>query len=166
MLPSGSWAAYDPDYYKKFYDKWKREYDAHVRALEKGIEKGFEGVEREGAQEVNAAEEMERAKVEIQELEERKALTAATGVAPAQPKMNVKVRVHSVGSSYGVPHVFCREQALVDEHEQGTNFHPCLLRRTRTARHWKRELLKVGGIARKLVISTVRWPHSLIIVFL
>ena len=92
MLPSGSWAAYDPGYYKKFYDKWKREYDAHVRALEKGIEKGFEAVEKEGAQEVNAAEEMERAKVEIQEREERKALTAAAGAAPAAPKMNIKVK--------------------------------------------------------------------------
>ena len=87
MLPSGSWAAYDPGYYKKFYDKWKREYDAHVRALEKGIEKGFEAVEKEGAQEVNAAEEMERAKVEIQEREERKALTAAAGAAPAAPEV-------------------------------------------------------------------------------
>lgn len=91
MLPSGSWAAYEPNYYKKFYDRWKREYDSHVRALEKGIEKGFEAVEREGAQEVNAAEEMERAKVEIQEREERKALTAGGDAAPAAPKMNIKV---------------------------------------------------------------------------
>ncbi|KAK7693447.1 hypothetical protein QCA50_003015 [Cerrena zonata] len=90
MLPSGSWAAYEPNYYKKFYDRWKREYDSHVRALEKGIEKGFEAVEREGAQEVNAAEEMERAKVEIQEREERKALTAGGDAAPAAPKMNIK----------------------------------------------------------------------------
>ncbi|CAL1704566.1 unnamed protein product [Somion occarium] len=90
MLPTGAWAAYDPQYYKSFYDKWKREYDAHVRALEKGIEKGFEAVEREGAREVNAAKEMERAKIEIQEREERKALTTAAGEAAAAPKMNIK----------------------------------------------------------------------------
>ncbi|KAL4247285.1 Proline-rich protein PRCC [Abortiporus biennis] len=91
LLPSGQWAQYDPAYYKTFYDKWKKDYDAHVRALEKGIEKGFEGVEKEGATEVNAAKEMERAKVEIKELEERKALTANGAVGePAAPKMNIK----------------------------------------------------------------------------
>jgi proline-rich protein PRCC len=87
-LPSGDWAAYDPAYYKKFYDKWKKEYDAHVRALEKGT-KGFE---------VNAAAEMERAKVEIKEREERKALTTGdTGGEPAKPRMNIQVCIsHSV----------------------------------------------------------------------
>ncbi|PIL24037.1 hypothetical protein GSI_13788 [Ganoderma sinense ZZ0214-1] len=88
MLPSGQWAAHDPAYYKKFYDKWKKEYDAHVRALEKGTIKGFEGAE-ELAEEVNALREMEKAKQDIQEREERKALT--TGPAEvAAPKMNIK----------------------------------------------------------------------------
>lgn len=91
MLPSGTWAAYDPGYYQKFYKKWKKEYDNHVRALEKGIEKGFENVERDGATEVNALEEMERAKTEIQEREEKKALTQASGEVPDAPKMNIKV---------------------------------------------------------------------------
>ncbi|KAI0079883.1 hypothetical protein K474DRAFT_1658417 [Panus rudis PR-1116 ss-1] len=91
LLPSGAWAAYDPAYYKTFYDKWKREYDAHVRALEKGrVQKGFEGFEDKVAAEVNAAKEMERAKKEIQEREEKKALTTAAGEAPAAPKMNIK----------------------------------------------------------------------------
>ncbi|TBU35932.1 mitotic checkpoint regulator, MAD2B-interacting-domain-containing protein [Dichomitus squalens] len=89
MLPSGQWAAHDPAYYKKFYDKWKKEYDAHVRALEKGKIKGFEGAE-EQAEEVNALKEMERAKKEIQEREERKALTTAAADVPAAPKMNIK----------------------------------------------------------------------------
>ncbi|KAI0831352.1 mitotic checkpoint regulator, MAD2B-interacting-domain-containing protein [Trametes gibbosa] len=88
LLPSGQWAAYDPAYYKKHYDKWKREYDAHVRALEKGKVKGFEGAE--GAEEVNALKEMEKAKVEIQEREERKALTTAPDAVPEAPKMNIK----------------------------------------------------------------------------
>ena len=74
MTPTGAWAAYDPEYYKKFYDKWKKEYDDHVRALEKGTAKGFEGFE-DSASEVNAAKEMERAKKEIQEREEKKSLT-------------------------------------------------------------------------------------------
>ncbi|KZT70168.1 hypothetical protein DAEQUDRAFT_810893 [Daedalea quercina L-15889] len=90
MTPSGTWAAYDPGYYRKFYDKWKKEYDDHVRALEKGVGKGFEDLETEGAQEVNAISEMERAKKEIQEREERKALTTGGAEVPAAPKMNIK----------------------------------------------------------------------------
>ncbi|OJT04305.1 hypothetical protein TRAPUB_4939 [Trametes pubescens] len=90
LLPSGQWAAYEPTYYKKFYDKWKREYDAHVRALEKGKVKGFEDLDAEGLQEVNALQEMEKAKKEVQELEERKALTNGADAAPEAPKMNIK----------------------------------------------------------------------------
>lgn len=90
LLPSGQWAAYDPEYYRTFYNKWKKEYDDHVRALEKGI-KGFEAVETEGAREFNALQEMEKAKREIQEHEERKALTTGDTEAAA-PKMNIKVR--------------------------------------------------------------------------
>ncbi|GBE81939.1 predicted protein [Sparassis crispa] len=90
LLPSGAWAAYDAEYYRKFYDKWKREYDAHVRAMEKGTAKGFEALESEGAQEVNAQREMEKAKREIQELEERKALTKGDVDAAGAPKMNIK----------------------------------------------------------------------------
>ncbi|TFK92103.1 hypothetical protein K466DRAFT_514061 [Polyporus arcularius HHB13444] len=89
LLPSGQWAAYEPAYYKKFYDKWKKEYDAHVRALEKGTVKGFEGAEEEAA-EVNALKVMEKAKREIQEREERKALTTAAAEVPDAPKMNIK----------------------------------------------------------------------------
>ncbi|KAH9952014.1 mitotic checkpoint regulator, MAD2B-interacting-domain-containing protein [Amylocystis lapponica] len=89
MLPTGSWAAYDPAYYRTFYDKWKRDYDAHVRALEKGKVKGFEDADTE-AREFNAQREMEKAKVEIQELEERKALTNGAADEAAAPKMNIK----------------------------------------------------------------------------
>ncbi|THH17824.1 hypothetical protein EW146_g3079 [Bondarzewia mesenterica] len=90
MLPSGNWAAYDPEYYKTFYDKWKADYDAHVRALEKNPAKGFEGAETSETQEVNAMREMEQAKREIQEREEKKSLTQGTGEQAAAPKMNVK----------------------------------------------------------------------------
>ena len=44
----------------------------YVRDLEKGVQKGFEGYE-ENASEVDAMKEMQKAKVEIKEREERKA---------------------------------------------------------------------------------------------
>lgn len=91
VLPSGKWAAYDTEYYQKFYKKWKADYDAHVRALEKNMEKGFEGAETGETQEVNAMREIEKAKVEIKEREEKKALTQGADGAPAAPKMNIKV---------------------------------------------------------------------------
>jgi proline-rich protein PRCC len=90
LLPSGSWAAYDTEYYKKFYDKWQSEYNDDVRALEKGQIRGFEGLETTGAREVDAKKEMENAKREIQEREERKALTHGAGGAPDAPRMNIK----------------------------------------------------------------------------
>lgn len=91
QLPSGNWAAYDPDYYKSFYNKWKKQYDAHVRALERG-ERGFEDYDADVAGEVDAAAEMERAKVEVQELEERKALTKGGQDESDKPRMNIQVR--------------------------------------------------------------------------
>ena len=91
MLPTGAWAAYDPDYYRKFYDKWKKYYDNHVRALEKGAGKGFENLETAGVQEVRAISEMGRAKREIQDSEEKKALTTGGADVPVAPKMNIKV---------------------------------------------------------------------------
>ncbi|TFY72654.1 hypothetical protein EVG20_g322 [Dentipellis fragilis] len=90
MLPSGNWAAYDTSYYQKFYSKWKADYDAQVRALEKKAQKGFEGAEDGDTQEVNAMREMEKAKYEIQEREEKKALTQGAGATAAAPKMNVQ----------------------------------------------------------------------------
>ncbi|KAG6866948.1 hypothetical protein C0991_003864 [Blastosporella zonata] len=89
QLPSGAWAAHDPIYYAKFLKKWQDEYNAHVRALEKGMVKGFEDLETAGAKEVDAMAEMERAKREIKEREERKAITQGAGGAPAAPKMTI-----------------------------------------------------------------------------
>ncbi|KAF9454525.1 hypothetical protein P691DRAFT_655906 [Macrolepiota fuliginosa MF-IS2] len=86
QLPSGSWAAYDVEYYERFRKKWQKDYDAYVRKLEKGAVKGFEGYE-EGASEVDALKEMEKAKVEVKEREERKALTKGATGAPEEPKM-------------------------------------------------------------------------------
>ncbi|KAL4265205.1 Proline-rich protein PRCC [Pleurotus pulmonarius] len=88
LLPSGAWAAYDPDYYNVFLKKWKKEYDDQVRALEKGAIKGFEGSE-ESAEEVNMVKEMEKARKEIQERESRKAVTTDATGEPAKPRMNI-----------------------------------------------------------------------------
>ncbi|KAF9013856.1 mitotic checkpoint regulator, MAD2B-interacting-domain-containing protein [Cyathus striatus] len=89
QLPSGSWAAYDTDYYEKFMKKWKDEYDAHVRALEKGQVRGFEGYEQGEVENIDAAAEMEKAKREVKEREERKAITKGAGGAAEQPKMKI-----------------------------------------------------------------------------
>lgn len=130
-----------------------------MRALEKGIEKGFEGVEREGAQEVNAGTEMERAKVEIQEREEKKALTVGAGVEGAVPKMNIKV-------SFGCGVVLCaarvieeaicfRERRWVEEHVVGISCRRCSRKRILIGKSWKRRLRRGGGIGRRQATSTV-----------
>jgi hypothetical protein len=62
-----------------------------VRALEKK-EKGFEGADADDTQEVNALREMEKAKKEVQEHEEKKSLTQGAGGDAAEPRMNIKVR--------------------------------------------------------------------------
>lgn len=88
-LPSGKWAAYDPEYYRKFYQKWQADYDKYVRDLEKGKIKGFEDLDEESATGVNAMEEMAKAREEIQVTEERKALTQSKDQT-AGPRMNIK----------------------------------------------------------------------------
>jgi hypothetical protein len=89
QLPSGTWAAYDSAYYQRFYGKWKADYDRSIRAFEKK-EKGFEGADTDDTQEVDALREMEKAKKEIQEREEKKALTQGAGGQQEAPRMNVK----------------------------------------------------------------------------
>lgn len=89
QLPSGAWAAHDPTYYAKFVKKWQDEYDAHVRALEKGMVKGFEGLETASVEEVNAMKVMEKAKLEIKDREERKAITQGADGGPVAPKMTI-----------------------------------------------------------------------------
>lgn len=90
LLPSGKYAAYDAVYYETFYKKWQAEFDKYVRDLEKGKIKGFEELDEDKATGVNAMEEMEKARVGIQEREERKALTKGSNDVQA-PKMNIKV---------------------------------------------------------------------------
>ncbi|KDR81647.1 hypothetical protein GALMADRAFT_58556 [Galerina marginata CBS 339.88] len=89
QLPSGAWAAYEAEYYGKFMKKWEKEYNAHVRALEKGTIKGFEGLKDAAVEEIDALKEMEKAKKDIQEREARKAITQGAGGGPVAPKMNI-----------------------------------------------------------------------------
>jgi proline-rich protein PRCC len=91
QLPSGSWAAHDPEYYESFRKKWEKEYNDHLRALEKGAVKGFEGADGANMESVDAAKEMEKAKMEVKEREERKAISKTSQDAPAKPKMNITV---------------------------------------------------------------------------
>lgn len=91
QLPSGAYAPYDAKYYASYARKWQAEYDKHIRALEKSQ---YEP-ETDGAQNVDMAAEMEKARQEIKEREDRKALTAGIAALdengePAMPRMNVK----------------------------------------------------------------------------
>ena len=90
-MPSGAWATYDPEYFTKFLKKWENDYNSQLRALEKGTIKGFEGLEDAPVEEIDALKEMEKAKKEIQEREEKKAVTHGAGGGPVAPKMNINV---------------------------------------------------------------------------
>ena len=92
QLPSGAYTTYDADYYASYVRKWQAEYDKQIRALEKAQY----NLTTEGMQDVDMTVEMEKAHREIQQHEERKALTTGkvTGKnaegEPEMPKMNVK----------------------------------------------------------------------------
>lgn len=76
--------------------KWEHDYNSQLRALEKGAIKGFEGLEDAPVEEINALKEMEKAKKEIQEREEKKAVTRGAGGGPVAPKMNINVRCNQL----------------------------------------------------------------------
>lgn len=97
QLPSGVWAAHDPENYAKFMKKWEHDYNSQLRTLEKGAIKGFEGLEDAPVEEIDALKEMEKAKKEIQEREEKKAVTQGAGGGPVAPKMNINVRCIAIG---------------------------------------------------------------------
>jgi hypothetical protein len=151
MLPSGKYAAYDAQYYQTFYKKWQVDYNKYVRDLEKGKVKGFEALDEDEATGVNAMEEMEKARVGIQALEERKALTKGGNEAKA-PKMNIKV-----DNQYMISHVliFFRVLHSAEERNRGISFPHCLQKHIKTGRHWKRRLHRVGETGRRLETNMV-----------
>ncbi|KAG9048727.1 hypothetical protein FS837_012163 [Tulasnella sp. UAMH 9824] len=77
--PNGEWAAYDPDYYKKYWETWQAQYTEQGKGKDG---KGWEGVENEDMVDVNAVEELKKS--QLAEREKAKGLTAkpATVVAP------------------------------------------------------------------------------------
>jgi hypothetical protein len=91
QLPSGAYAPYDSTYYASYAQKWKAAYDKHIRALEKAQY----DPETDGARDVDMTAEMEKARKEIKDREDRKALTAGKAEQgangePAMPRMNVQ----------------------------------------------------------------------------
>lgn len=82
---------HDPEYYKTYTDRWQREYNAQIRAYEKGagMDRGFEGATADGAtSEVNALDQLDEAR---RVREERMELTKRTRVEgeAKMPKMNI-----------------------------------------------------------------------------
>lgn len=152
---NGDWAQYDVEYYTKFQKKWQAEYDAQVRALEKGAVKGFEDYDAAKAQEIDPVEEMERAKREVQEREERKALTKGAGAGPAEPKMKI-----SVGLLPSVPlgktDFVTRRLRCPALQGRGTSSQHYSRRHMRTEKLLKRRLRWVKGTGRKPETSMVR----------
>ena len=75
QLSSGAWAAHDPALYKTYSDRWAKEYESQIHALEKKGQRGFEGagVAGEDAQTVSAADLQDEARAAR---EEKKALTS------------------------------------------------------------------------------------------
>lgn len=98
-LPQGGYAAYDTEYYRAYHEKWTKDYNDHVRALERGGGRGFEGYEQGDVEEIDMTGERERAMKEMKEREAKKALTAPGGRKGDEddedaekdgPKMNIK----------------------------------------------------------------------------
>ncbi|KAH8833671.1 mitotic checkpoint regulator, MAD2B-interacting-domain-containing protein [Flagelloscypha sp. PMI_526] len=88
-LPSGKWAAHDPEVYARFLKEWQRDYNKHLKALEKGVDRGFEGAEAEDTAHINAMEETAKMQALHRDREERKKLTQGDNEEPAQPRMTI-----------------------------------------------------------------------------
>lgn len=83
QLPSGQWAAYDPDYYKQYWENWAAKASVDVMP-----QKGFEGAGGEGTVEVDAQAQLDLSE---KEREERKLLTKNAAEERKEPRMNIKV---------------------------------------------------------------------------
>jgi len=82
-LPSGTWAQYDPEYYRSFWQKKKEEWEATYGGA---AEKGFENAQEE-AKEISVVDQLNHG----QKLrEERKNLTRNATAGPQKPNMNME----------------------------------------------------------------------------
>lgn len=155
QLPSGAWKAHEPEYYATFLKRWQKEYNDQVRALEKGVAKGFEGMEKEGMEDVDAKKEMERAKKEIKEREERKAITKGAGGAPDKPKMNINVSFLAARLIFFAQCRLPRHPSSAVSLAPDISCRQCSRRRTRTENSWKTKSQKADATARRLGTNTV-----------
>ncbi len=110
---------------------------------------------------------MERAKVEVQEREEKKALTMGAGDAPAAPNMKIKVCGMLVDDwDLGLMNMFVhRERPLAAGQKPGISFRLSLQMHTRTGRLWRSRLRWHVAIGRKLATSMVSGTYSSFLYF-
>ncbi|KAG9018715.1 hypothetical protein FRB90_010329 [Tulasnella sp. 427] len=92
--PNGEWAAYDPEFYKKYWERWQTQYAEQGKGKEG---KGWEGVENEDMVDVNAVEELRKS--QIAEREKAKGLTAKPASVVAPPPTIAMQKSGSVARS-------------------------------------------------------------------
>jgi hypothetical protein len=117
--------------------------------------KGFEGADGEETQEVNAQREMERARHDVQEREERKKLTMGGAEVPQGPRMNIQVCSPLVRGRR-VCLRLCRVRSWARVHGHDISSQRCSRMHIRTVRPLKHRLLKASGTGKKPATSTVR----------
>lgn len=86
-MPNGEWAAYDPEFYKKYWQSWQAQYSEQGKGKNG---KGWEGVENEDMVSVNAVEELKKS--QLAEREKAKGLTAKPATVVAPPPTIATVR--------------------------------------------------------------------------
>lgn len=111
--------------------------------------KGFEGLETATVEEVNAMKEMEKAKVEIQEREERKAITKGADGGPVAPKMNINVRHSRLWSVPISLTVFCNQASKLSGRARSRHQLSTLLNEAYTNREALEEKIAEGRRNRK-----------------
>lgn len=125
QLPSGTWAAHDPDYYKKYSDRWAKEYEAQIRAFEK-TQRGFEGagIGGENAEEVSGADLQDAARAAR---EEKKGLTTGARLEGERALPKVSLNPSKTGNLARTRHqlhslladAYMNREALEDKIAQG-----------------------------------------------
>ena len=84
-MPNEQWAAYDPAYYKTFWDRWQAEAAGEAgSSAQPG--KGFEGLDEDNMDSFSALDAASRARAEI---EDTKNITKNIKTGPEAPRMNI-----------------------------------------------------------------------------
>lgn len=129
--PSGEWTAYDPEYYKSFWETWNRKAVKDAQDKGKRKERGWEGAEDDDLQTVDAQEEMQKSQLADREV--TKNITAVSNAAePAQPKMNIKVCAFGFKDALASLNLICCAQPRLEVmHVEGVSFRLCWLKHIR-----------------------------------